>query len=67
MKTKFYRIITPSTLANLDFATLEEAKQGLKEFGGDPRNSEYYQYWQEQMSKCKVVKVIQTTEDVTLS
>jgi len=65
MKTKFYRIITPSTLANLDFATLEEAKQGLKEFGGDPRNLEYYQYWQEQKSKCKVVKVTQTIEEVT--
>jgi len=43
----------------------QEAAQGLKDFGGDPNNSEYYQYWQEQMSKCKVVKVTQTIEEVT--
>jgi hypothetical protein len=59
----FYRLLTPSSFADLDYNTLDEAKSKLIEFGGTP-GSEYYDYWQEKMKECKIVKVTETIEDI---
>ncbi len=63
MKREFYRIITPRNFSNLDYETLEQAKQGLIRFGSDPSN-EYYESWQERMKQCKIVKVTEIYEDI---
>lgn len=65
MKKEFYRIITPSTFSNLNFKTLEEAKEGLLEFGSEPSN-EYYANWQKRMKQCKIVKVTEIVEEVNV-
>ena len=62
MTRVFYRLLTPTTFANLDFSTLEEAEQGLIEFGNVQKDSEYYNYWQEKKKQCKIVKVTEITE-----
>ena len=64
MERVFYRLIKPSTFANLDFNTLDEAKNKLIEFGSTPENKEYYQYWQEKMKQCKIVKVTEIIEEI---
>ena len=63
MKREFYRIITPSSFSNLEFETLEKAKQDLIRFGSDPSN-EYYERWQERIKECKIVKVVEIIEEV---
>jgi len=62
----FYRLITPSTFANLDFITLEMAQSGKVDFGSTPDNR-YYQYWQDRMKECKIVKVTEITEEIVES
>jgi len=66
MKREFYRIVTPGTFSNENFETLEEAKSGLLDFGSTPENKEYYQYWQERMKQCKIVKVTEIVEEVNV-
>lgn len=66
MKKVFYRLITPGTFADRNCVTLEDAQERLIEFGSTPENVEHYQYWQDQMRKCKIVKVTEIIEDVDL-
>ena len=66
METKiYYRVITPDTFADMNFDTLAEAEQAVVRFGecSDRGNAAY---WKEQAALCKIVKVTETTEPVTL-
>jgi len=51
----YYRVITPSTFANMNFDTLPEAQQAVARFGecSDRGNAAY---WKEQAALCKIVK-----------
>jgi hypothetical protein len=66
MEKIFYRIITPQFFCDIDAETLEEAKFRLKEFGSTPENSKHYEYWQEKMKQCKLVKVTQIIEEISV-
>jgi hypothetical protein len=63
MTKVFYRVIKPSTFADRDFETLEEASQYLIECG-EVYDSLYYEYWQEHKKQCKIVKVTEITEEL---
>lgn len=65
-KREFYRVITPQYFSDLDAKDLDEAKKKLKDFGSTPENKEYYQYWQERMKQCKIVKVTEIVESVNV-
>ena len=59
MTREYYRVITPDCFSDLDAKDLDEAKKNLNDFGSTPENKEHYQYWQEKMKQCKIVKVIE--------
>lgn len=63
MTKVFYRVIKPSTFANRDFETLEDASQYLIEIG-EVYDSLHYEYWQEHKKQCKIVKVTEITEEL---
>ena len=65
-KQQFYRIITPNYFSDLDAKDLDDAKKKLKDFGSTPENKEYYEYCQERMSQCRIVKVTEIVEDVNV-
>lgn len=65
MTKVFYRVIKPSTFANRDFETLEDASQYLIEIGEvHTMGSLHYEYWQEHKKQCKIVKVTEITEEL---
>ena len=62
-KREFYRVITPDSFINIDRDTIEEARAELKHFGSHPQN-EHYEYWQNKMKQCKLVKVTEFIEPI---
>jgi hypothetical protein len=66
MKIEYYRVITPDCFSDFNAKDLDEAKKKLKDFGSTPENKEHYQYWQEKMKQCKIVKVTEITEEVNV-
>lgn len=52
-----YRVILPDTFSNLNFDSLEEAEDGLKNFGSQDKGSENYAYWESLRLKARIVKV----------
>ncbi len=74
-----FRVITPSTWSDLTgfhpqgtnksdykaIETLEEAKRALEQWGTPDggKESEYYDYWQEQKKLCKIVRETTIVEE----
>ena len=66
-KRTFYRVVPNPSFSTIYAATLEEARAKKKEFGecknpdATPKNKAY---WAKQGKLCKIVKVIEITEEV---
>lgn len=67
MKKEYFKVINPGTFSNSTHATLEDAEKAVVEFGIPigGKDSKYWDYWQELSKQCKIVKVIESTQELT--
>lgn len=66
-KRTFYRVVPNPSFSQIDTATLKEARAKKKEFGeckSPDATPENKAYWAKQGKLCKIVKVIEITEEV---
>lgn len=60
----FYRAITPDTFSDLESVSFKGAKEILEDFGTS--EGEYKEVWAERRKRCKIVKVTEIIEEITV-
>lgn len=61
----FYRVVTPLTFSDLHAKTLDEAIAKKIAFGECPNGTpENKSFWAKQRDLCKIIKVIEITEEI---
>ena len=64
MKRTYYRMKTGFGQADINYNTLEEAREGVATYNSLPEDNEHYEYWEKKKAELTIVKVTEIEEAI---